>query len=211
MGELRGSAVRFTGLSDDLDRPAVDAFLSAVDSAMNSRTLLLKVATDAPVTAENRRQVLHTYLRSGLFEEMMLAADRHLEWYCLSEPEEFGGLPNERPLIREGFLATTSPLRYADFLARLRWMLCEAFSPYGHHRSPTLAEQLVRDFVHELLGQDGSRWRFASVKPDFLRLTGYYSDEEPQHPVYFDGSNSDTATFIHRGLVCYLLLTNGSP
>ncbi|MCZ1008156.1 hypothetical protein [Streptomyces lydicus] len=203
--------MRFTGLSDDLDRPAVDAFLSAVDSAMNSNTLLLKVATDVPVTAENQRQVLHAYLRSGVFEEMMLAADHRREWYFLSEPEEFGGLPNERPLIREGFLATTSPLRHAAFLARLRWMLCEAFSPYGHHRSPALAEQLVRDFVHELLGQDGSTWRFTSVKPDFLRSTGYYSGEEPLHPVYFDGSDSDTATFIHRGLVCYLLLTNGSP
>ncbi|MCX4457744.1 hypothetical protein OOK58_37975 [Streptomyces sp. NBC_01728] len=118
--------MRFTGLSGDLDRPAVDAFLSAVDSAMNSNTLLLKVATDVSVTAKNQWHVLHTYLRSGLFEEMMLAADRHRDWYNLSEDEDFAGLPNERPLIREGFLATTSPLRYAGFVARLRWMLCEA-------------------------------------------------------------------------------------
>ncbi|MFG2531451.1 hypothetical protein [Streptomyces sp. NPDC048516] len=203
--------MRFTGLSDDVDRPAIDAFLSAVDSAMNSNTLLLKVATDVPVTAENQRHVLHAYLRSGLFEEMMLAADRQRDWDNLSVAEEFGGLPNERPLIREGFLATTSPLRYAEFLARLRWMLCEAFSPYGDHRSPAHAEELIRDFVHELLGQDGSAWSFASVKPDFLRSTGYYSGEEPLPPVYFHGSDSDTATFIHRGPVCYLLLTNGSP
>jgi hypothetical protein len=203
--------VRFTGLSDDLDRPAVDAFLSAVDSTMNSNTLLLKVATDVSVTAENQRHVLHTYLRSELFEKMMLAADRHRDWYNLSEDEKFGGLPNERPLIREGFLVTTSPLRYAGFVARLRWMLCEAFSPYGHHCSSADAEQLVRDVVHELLGQDGSAWLFASVEPDFLRSTGYYSGEEPLRPAYFDGSDSDTATFIHRDRVCYLLLTNGSP
>lgn len=203
--------MRFTGLSGDLDRPAVDAFLSAVDSAMNSNTLLLKVATDLSVTAENQQHVLHTYLRSGLFEEMMLAADRHRDWYNLSEDEDFGGLPNERPLIREGFLATTSPLRCAGFLARMRWMLCEAFSPYGQHCSPAEAEQLVRDFVHELLGQNASAWLFASVEPDFLRSTGYYSGEEPLRPTYFAGGNSDTATFIHRDRVCYLLLTNGSP
>ncbi|WP_405767094.1 hypothetical protein OG539_19430 [Actinacidiphila glaucinigra] len=203
--------MRFTGLSDDLDSPAVDAFLSAVDWSMNSNTLLLKVATDVSVTAANQRHVLHTYLRSSLFEEMMLAADRHRDWYNLSEDEEYGGLPNERPLLREGFLATTSPLSYAGFLARLRWMLSEAFSPYEHHCSPADAEQLVRDFALELLGQDGSGWLFASVEPDFLRSTGYYSGEEPLRPAYFDGSDSDTTTLIHRDRVCYLLLTNGSP
>lgn len=51
----------------------------------------------------------------------------------------------------------------------------------------------------------------STVEPDFLRSTGYYSGEEPLRPAYFDGSNSDSATFIHRDRVCYLLLTNGSP
>lgn len=104
-----------------------------------------------------------------------------------------------------------APMPIGFSLARLRWMLCEAYSPYGHHRSPAHAEQLVRDFVHELPGQGGSAWSFASVQPDFLRSTGYYNREEPLHPAYFDGSGSDTATFLDRGLVCYLLLTNGSP
>ncbi|GGY11869.1 hypothetical protein GCM10010510_67230 [Streptomyces anandii JCM 4720] len=30
-------------------------------------------------------------------------------------------------------------------------------------------------------------------------------------PAYFDGSGSDTATFVPRGRTCHLLLTNGSP
>ncbi|MFI9255491.1 hypothetical protein [Streptomyces sp. NPDC053069] len=58
--------------------------------------------------------------------------------------------------------ATVGQLDHPGFLARLRWMLCEAFSPYGHHYPAADAEQLVRGF------------------PDFLRSTGYYSGEEPQ-------------------------------
>ncbi|MER7469036.1 hypothetical protein [Streptomyces sp. NPDC097981] len=54
-------------------------------------------------------------------------------------------------------------------------------------------------------------WGFASVEPDFLRSSEYYTDELPLHPVYFDGSESDTATLFHRGSVFHLLLTNGSP
>ncbi|MFJ2592445.1 hypothetical protein [Streptomyces erythrochromogenes] len=45
----------------------------------------------------------------------------------------------------------------------------------------------------------------------FLRSTGYYSDEEPLRTVYFDGGDSDTATFLHRDRTLHLLLTNGSP
>lgn len=117
----------------------------------------------------------------------------------------------ERPLPRAGFRATLGPLDRAGFTARLEWMLCGAPSPYDLHYAPADAAPLVRDFADQLLGQGGSAWRFASVEPDFLRTSGYFSGEEPLRPVYFDGSESDTATFIHRGRVCYLLLTNGSP
>ncbi len=199
----------FTDLSHDLEHPAVDAFLSAVDHSMNSNTLLLKIAVEVPVTAENRQHVLHAFLRTGLFEKMMLAADRSRDWYNLSD--DFDGVCIERPLLRDGFRATVGPLDHAEFLAKLRWMLCEAFSPYNQHYAGTEAERLVHDFAHQLLGTSGSAWLFASVAPDFLRSTGYYTDEEPLRPAYFDGSDSDTATFIHRDHVCYLLLTNGCP
>jgi hypothetical protein len=202
---MKENAMEFTALSEDTRRPVVDRFLSAVDWAMNSNTLLLKMATDVPVTAANRWHVLNAYLHSGLFEEMMFAAECDRRW---NSPSNSYG---ERPLRREGFLLTLSPLDHAGFLARLRWMLCEAFSPYRHHQTEADADWLIRDFTQELLGEDGAAWSFASVRPDFLRSSGYFSDEEPLDPVYFDGGDSDTATFIHRDHTCYLLLTNGSP
>ncbi|NXY98360.1 hypothetical protein HYE82_29105 [Streptomyces sp. BR123] len=203
--------MRFTDRSDDLEHPAVDGFLSAVDSAMNSNTLLLKFAVDVPVTAENQQRVLHAFLRSGLFEEMMYAADRRRDWYNLSDDWHADEIPTERPLLRDGFRATGSPLDAAGFTARLRWMLCEAFSPYGRHFAAPEAERLVGEFTRQLLGRSGRAWLFAAVEPDFLRSTGYFSGEEPLRPAYFDGGDCDTATFIHRDQVCYLLLTNGSP
>ncbi|MFK0259461.1 hypothetical protein [Streptomyces sp. NPDC090445] len=207
----REGAVRFTDRSDDLEHPAVDGFLSAVDSAMNSNTLLLKFAVDAPVTAENQQRVLHTFLRSGLFEEMMYAADRRRDWHNLSDDFHGDDIPAERPLLRDGFRATVSPLDATGLTARLRWMLCEAFSPYGRHVAATEAERLAGEFARHLLGRPDRAWLYASVEPDFLRSTGYFSGEEPLWPVYFDGGGSDTATFIHRDRVCHLLLTNGSP
>ncbi|MFF4213176.1 hypothetical protein ACFYZE_28265 [Streptomyces sp. NPDC001796] len=193
----------------DREPPAVDAFLSAVDHAMNSNTLLLTAECDVPVVAGNRQDVLHAFLRSALFERLMRAADLRRNWHNLSN--EYDSEPFEHPLLREGFRATVSPLDRAGFLARLRWMLCEAFSLYGHHYPAGEAEQLVCGFARELLGPDVPAWSFAAVSPDFLRSTGYYSGEEPQRPVYFDGSGSDTATFVYRGRTFHLLLTNGSP
>ncbi|UNO42952.1 hypothetical protein [Streptomyces sp. MST-110588] len=201
--------MNFTDLAGDLRHPAVDAFLTAVDASMNSTTLLLKFAVDIPVTAQNRHRVLHAFLRDDLFEEMMVAADRVRDWYNLSDHFDEGVC--ERPLLRAGFRAAVSPLSRTEFVARLGWMLCEAFSPYRRHYTKSDAEKLVRDVTHQLLGQDDCPWLFASVEPDFLRSSGYFSGEEALRPVYFDGSDSDTATFIHGGHVCYLLLTNGSP
>ncbi|MEU6331785.1 hypothetical protein ABZ851_31610 [Streptomyces sp. NPDC047049] len=201
--------MNFTAQPPDPEPPAVDAFLSAVDRAMNSNTLLLTADCDVPVAAGNRQNVLHGFLRSALFEQLLRAADVRRDWYNLSD--EYDSEPFEQPLLREGFCATVSPLDHAGFLARLRWMLCEAFSPYGHHYPAAEAERLVRGFARELLGADGPAWSFAAVSPDFLRSTGYYSGEEPQWPVYFDGSGSDTVTFVYRERTFHLLLTNGSP
>lgn len=189
--------------------PAVDAFLSCVDNAMNSNTLLLTADCDVLVTAGNSQDVLHAFLRSALFEGLMRAADVRRNWYILTD--EYDSEPFTRPLLREGFRATVSPLDHAGFLARLRWMLCEAYSPYGHHHQAADAERLVCGFARELLGADDPAWSFAAVSPDFLRPTGYYSGEEPLWPVYFDGCDSDTATFVHRDRTFHLLLTNGSP
>ncbi|MFG2864931.1 hypothetical protein [Streptomyces sioyaensis] len=199
----------FTAPPPDPEPPAVDAFLSAVDHAMNSNTLLLTADCDVPIAAGNRQNVLHAFLRSALFERLMHAADAGRNWHNLSD--EYSSEPFQYPPLREGFHATVSPLDHEGFLTRLRWMLCEAFSPYGHHYPAADAERLVRGFTQELLGAEGPAWSFAAVSPDFLRSTGYYCGEEPQRPVYFDGSGSDTATFVHRELSFHLLLTNGSP
>lgn len=194
----------------DPQPPAVDAFLSAVDRAMNSNTLLLTADCDVPVTAGNRQDVLHAFLRSPLFERLLRAADARRDWHILSDA--YDGEPFGRPLLRAGFRATLTPLDLPDFPARLRWMLREAYSPYDHHYPVADTERLVRGFTRELLGADQDpAWSFAAVSPDFLRSTGYYTDEEPLWPVYFDGSASDTATFAHRDHTFHLLLTNGSP
>ncbi|MFD6891450.1 hypothetical protein [Streptomyces sp. NPDC059957] len=204
--------MRFTGplKPPDPQPPAVDAFLSAVDRAMNSNTLLLTAECDRPVTAGNRQDVLHAFLRDPLFERLMRAADARRDWHNLSEAHD--SEPFGRPLLRAGFRATLTALEPPGLPARLTWMLREAFSPYGHHCPAAETERLVRAFTRELLGaDDGPAWYAAAVSPDFLRSTGYYTDEEPLRPVYFDGSDSDTATFIHRDQTFHLLLTNGSP
>ncbi len=189
--------------------PAIDAFLSAVDLAMNSNTLLITANCDVFVTAGNSQGVLHAFLRSALFERLMRAADARRDWYNLTD--EYDIEPVSHPLLHDGFRATVGPLDHAGFLARLRWMLCEAHSPYGRHYPTADAERLVHGFARGLLGADGPAWSFAAVSPDFLRSTGYYSGEEPLRPAYFDGGGSDTATFVHRDRTFHLLLTNGSP
>ncbi|MEU5211801.1 hypothetical protein [Streptomyces sp. NPDC020742] len=199
----------FTRFSLDLHRPPLDGFLSAVDRSMNSNTLLLGAVADVPVGPENQEVVFRAFLQSEAYAEALLDADRRRGWCNLShECEE---VAFERPLLREGFLATVTRLGHREFLARLRWMLCEAYSPYDKHYAEPEAGKLVSDFADELLDGGGSGWTFASVEPDFLRSTGYFSGEAPLPPVYFDGGDSDTATFFHRDRICYLLLTNGSP
>ncbi|WP_405915249.1 hypothetical protein [Streptomyces sp. NBC_00728] len=202
-------SLKFTAPPAAPESRAVDAFLSAVDSAMNSNTLLLTADCEVPVSAGNRQDVLHAFLRSALFERLMRAADVRRDGYDLTD--EYDSEPFRHPLLREGFSAMVSPLDHGGFLARLRWMLCAAFSPYNHHFPAADAELLVRGFARELFGADGPAWSFAAVSPDFLRSTGYYSGEEPLRPVYFDGGDSDTATFVHRDRTFHLLLTNGSP
>lgn len=203
-------APNFTARLPAPEPPAVDAFLSAVDHAMNSNTFLLTATCDVPVTADNRQDVLHALLRSPLFEPLIRDADSRRGWYNLADWGD--DRPWERPLLRAGFRATTGPLDHAGFLARLRWMLCEAFSPYNHHYPADEAEPLVLGFARELLGENGQSWSFADVSPDFLRSTEYaVCQEPPPGPVYFDGGDSDTATLLHRDRTVHLLLTNGSP
>ncbi|MDF4248916.1 hypothetical protein [Streptomyces sp. WMMB303] len=209
MSDVEEETVRFTAPADTAPHPAVDAFLSAVDRSMNSNTLLLEFGAEVPVTPDNRQHLLHAFLGSDLFEELLRAADRLRGWHNLSDHGDGGD--EERPLRRAGFRAAIRPLDGPGLLASLEWMLCRAPSPYRQHCSAADADRLVRSAVHELLGPDPSSWGFGSVEPDFLRSSGYFSGEEPLRPVYFDGGDADTATLLHRDRTCCLLLTNGSP
>ncbi|MFI5672485.1 hypothetical protein [Streptomyces sp. NPDC051704] len=209
----------------EVGQEAIDRFLSAVDSVMNSNTLLLKAEAVESLTVDNRQGMLDAFLRSDLFEQMMLQADRQREWYNLSDfipdPDEGGNPEREGApvrLLREGCRAAVTSLREEEFADRLHWMLTQAPSPYNRHRPVDESARVVGDFLREVLGPAGSDgraaergWSFASVEPDFLRSSEYRTDRPPVRPVYFDGSASDTATLFHRGPVLHLLLTNGSP
>ncbi len=215
----------------DLDHPAIDAFLDAVDEVMNSNTFLLKVRADVPVHLGNRVEILDAFLRDRLFHEMMLAADQARDWWMFHEvpwePDEPGapmaGAPGS--LVRDGFRLTLDPLDATGMVVRLRWMLTGACSPYRRHLDEVRARDLVSGFLRQALGPvDGAcpvepdrrsetekPWKFCTVWPDFLRGMDERTDESHQ-PAYFEGCESaDTATFFHRGDVFYLLLTNGAP
>ncbi|MFK0050004.1 hypothetical protein ACIQU4_39040 [Streptomyces sp. NPDC090741] len=223
-GGLRHGGI-VQSLLAEVYQDAVDRFLSTVDSVMNSNTLLLKAEAGQSLTVDNRQGLLDAYLRSDLFERMMIEADRQRGWYILSDflddPDESGNPTGEGApvrLLREGCRAAVAPLRKEEFTGRLHWMLAKAPSPYNRHLPVDESARVIGDFLHEVLGPAGNGagatergWAYASVEPDFLRSSGYYTDEPPLYPVYFDGSVSDTATLFHRGPVFYLLLTNGSP
>lgn len=215
----------------DLNRPAVDAFLSAVDEVMNSNTFLLKARSGTAVSGDNRHEVLTAFLRSRLFHEMMLQADQERGWWMFHE------LPWQTPdpsleaasdsgpwLVLGDVDLTLHPMTEADFLARLKWMLCEAFSPYHRHLEEARAKEIIGACVREVFGtsdQDSKRatsseealngWSFAAVEPDFLPSAEYYTGKDCPDLAYFDGGGSDTATLAYRHDVLLLLLTNGSP
>ncbi|MFE6844649.1 hypothetical protein [Streptomyces sp. NPDC057686] len=214
----------------DLNRPAVDAFLTAVDEVMNSNTFLLKVRTQSQVTRDNRHEVLSTFLRDPLFHEMMLHADQERDWWIFHEvlwqtpdPSLVNSTGAGLWRMPRDLHLTLEPMDETAFLARLRWMLCGAFSPYRGHLDEERAEETIGAFLREVFDPDhrpaSSRepqrllhgWSFAAVKPDFLPSTEYYTGKPCPDPAYFDGGESDTATLAYRDEIFFLLLTNGSP
>ena len=193
-------------LLHDVDAPAVDALLTAVDEVMNSNTLLLKARADEPITPGNRLSVLEAFVHGPLFPDMMRAADRARQWDNLQSG----------PLVPRAATLRLTELGMAGFRARLSWMLCTAFSPYRRHLDAAHADKVIDEFLewleHDRPAADGDGWSCWSVHPDFLYLTGYYSDQPPQSDAaYFDAGPNDTATYLHHGNILILLLTNGSP
>ncbi|MEU6076412.1 hypothetical protein [Micromonospora sp. NPDC047074] len=193
-------------LLHDVDAPAVDALLTAVDQVMNSNTLLLRARADELITSGNRLATLEAFVNGPLFPDMMRAADHARHWDNLQSG----------PLVPRVTNLRLTGLDGAGFHARLSWMLCTAFSPYQRHLDVADADVIIDDFLawldHDRPATDDEGWSCWSVHPDFLYLTGYYTDQPPQSDAaYFDAGPNDTATYLHRGNTLMLLLTNGSP
>ena len=190
-----------------LEAPAVDALLTAADGVMNGNTLLIGAYLDEPITSGNRKSALETYLGGPLFPAAMRAADAAREW----------GNLRSGPMVRPQIDLQLSEVSEAGFRDLLHWMLREAFSPYQHHLDAPHAEAVIDTFMdwlhHDATPSVGDEaWAVWSARPDFLYTSGYYSNEPPlTDAAYFDGGSNDTATFLHRGDVLMLLLTNGSP
>lgn len=200
-------------LRSELDHPAVDRFLTAVDQVMNSNTLLLKVRTDSPITDGRACPTLDNFLRSAVFRSAMLEADHDRGWDNL-QPAADSTAADEPWILREGFELTCSAMDASAFEARLTWMLCTANSPYRHHRTASQASELIHKFQRQVFQPSTADWSFVAAQPDFLTSTGYYSvhpEDTGSYPAYFDGGPNDSASFIFRGNIFYFLLTNGSP
>jgi hypothetical protein len=204
-GRLNGGV---ESLLEDVMVAPVEAFLDAVDKVMNSNTLLLKARADVPVTPANRAEVLQSLLRSSVFARMIREADHQRGWYNMQD-----GSP-----VLDSFDLQLQELSESAFVARLRWMLMEAFSPYRRHLSAPRADEVIDGFLlwlntQQPHGEHGREpWSFCDVHPNFLRSTGYYVNAPgTAQTTYFDGGPSDTATLIHGRTLILLLLTNGSP
>jgi hypothetical protein len=206
--DLDGLDELMRSLLQDVDVPAVDALLTAVDQVMNSNTLLLMARVDARITPANRLSILDAFVNGPLFPQMMRAADRARGWDNLQSG----------PLVPPATNLKLTGLDGAGFRDRLSWMLCTAFSPYRRHLDAAHTDAIVDDFMSWLhdggpaADGDGDGWSYWSVHPDFLYFTGYYSNQPPQSDAaYFDAGPNDTATYLYRGSILMLLLTNGSP
>ncbi|WP_091663611.1 hypothetical protein [Micromonospora auratinigra] len=188
-------------LLSEVEVPAVDALLTAVDRVMNSNTLLLAAGVDEPVTAANRRRTLASFVDGPLFAELMRAADRARGWDNLGSG----------PLVPAGRDLRLTELGRTGFRARLTWMLCGPVSPYRRQLDPAVADVVVGGFLN-WLERDGGGWSYWSVRPDFLYDTGYHRGGEPESDAaYFEGGRGDTASYLYRADVLLLLLTNGAP
>ena len=194
-------------MKDVTDAPA-EALLAELDSVLNSNTVLLKARADVCIRPEDLRAVLDRFIRSRLFSHTMRVSFR---------VRQLDDLHRGR-LLPEAFDLDISVLSEAEFGGRLRHLLTEAFSPYRHHVSPRRADELAERFLDWLYAgrpvraRQYASWSFCNVRPNFLQCTGcYINDPDPPDGAYFDGGDTDTATFIYRNDIFLLLLTNGCP
>lgn len=201
-------------LADELKHAEVGAFLAATDEVMNSNTLLLKFHLDASSATMDCPKMLWAILRSPVFGEAMLEADRNRDWHnfidlTTGQRRQREGAIGSFWLVEEGGELVCVNLDPSQLRARFLGMLCDSFSPFGRRRISQQADGLVSTFIRRLLAPSPDEWCLHSVEPNFLWSTGYYADRLDFG--YFDGGDNDSATLMHRQDIAYLLLTNGSP
>ncbi|MCW3820290.1 hypothetical protein ONA91_38260 [Micromonospora sp. DR5-3] len=127
-------------LLPEVDVPAVDALLTAVDEVMNSNTLLLKARVGEPITPGNRLSVLEAFVHGPLFPDMVRAADRARHWDNLQSGR----------LVPGATTLKLTELGMAGFRVRLSWMLRTAFSPYRRHLDAAHADKVIDEFLNWL-------------------------------------------------------------
>jgi hypothetical protein len=226
----------FTSCVADLFDPALEnvrALIGAVDSAMNSTTVLLKGQTNIAIDETTRRSIFSGLIRDA-FVEMFLEFDR-LSGLCNYHEWDKAGphpWPEIARLIRPEVYHKLKPMSVLGFAERLHWMLRTALSPHHMHTDEPTARRLIQGFYTDLFGPAewtvdspliaaaglpkwiAHSWTFYDVVPDFLHSSGYWNEEEkaPENtPTYFDSGEADSCTFFFKDTVFYLLLTNGCP
>ena len=218
----------------DIAKPATKALLKAIDQTTNGNTFLLKVQTDTPLTASNYQDELHHFLRSPLFQEMIIEQDQQRELYNYTwwGPTTENDVEMQHPsgnLVKDHFTLVFTSMDEGQFAKRLCWILREAFSPYDIHMTEKQAQELIRDFFWEVFGPESwplddpfaqaywsaHPWFFSAVQPDFLHSIEEEENEAQEEDiflfVYFEGgTESDTCTIFYQADILYLFLTSGS-
>jgi hypothetical protein len=182
----------------DILKPATIVLLDALDSTLNSHTMLFKVRADRPLTADNDQAILEQFLQGSLFPEMFL----EFAWwrqpgYLIPEENGVGQPPVRSPagrLVPASAHVTLTPLSERIFAERIHWMLTTAFSPYQTHLSEHRAQEVLSGFFWEVFTPES--W---PVEQSNARR---YWDEYPWS--FYDVAPNFLPSF-------YLLLTNGSP
>ena len=186
---------------------AVEAFLDAADSVLNSNTFLLVV----PMRTGDPATDVRDFVCSGGLREAVLQADLAREWYIWHRygPEgELTAIPGgfvkagcELPVLRTN--STAFDYLQAMLCGDLR--LGDFFSFYRRAKTQEEARRLTSELLGYLFA--GAEPSLYVLDPDFLHDASLDGDEG----YYFEGKGCDNAALLTAGTTGYLILTNGMP
>lgn len=195
--------------SMNLNTPHIKAFLDGVDLVLNSNTFLLELKADF-TDAEKATEEVSEFIRSGTFKNQILKQDLERGWenyHYLGVPDVEGDLfkPNFRIELKE--LSNEASIDYLRNMLTIEQKESDFYSPYRNQMEKNKAQQLVVNFLHELLLQ--MNWKLFQLNTDFS-----YTREEIRNEnemAYFEGDyGSDSATlFVREDGRAFILLTNG--